>query len=359
MYNQPYTTLPVTRDGYLCGVASKIDVLPILAAHSREEWERAFQHPVEAIVRPPLIVAHPEMTTEEIGRLFAHYRLDCIPVVDAENYCLGIVCAGDLLAPNLPPPRPERIGGMATPFGVYLTDGLLQAGAGNGALVATGAFMATLFIAAYCLVDKGLWLLQSYAHLPASPIFNLDYEPPIQRPLLGLASVFLSVFTTLVFLILMRTTRLAGYHAAEHQTVHALERGEPLVPEIVRRMPRPHPRCGTNLMAAALVWWNLTQLLKYVPAMDAQIAPLLAAIATLFTWRSVGTFLQERLTTKPPSDRELTSGIQAGKDLIEKYGNSPPIRPRFLRRLLCTGLPQVILGWACVLALSWPLARYL
>jgi uncharacterized protein YqhQ len=35
--------------------------------------------------------------------------------------------------------------------------------------------------------------------------------------------------------------------------VHAIERGEPLLAESVRAMPRVHPRCGTNIVAAAFL----------------------------------------------------------------------------------------------------------
>ena len=48
----------------------------------------------------------------------------------------------------------------------------------------------------------------------------------------------LNLLALTLFLLLMRVSRLAGYHAAEHQTVHAMERNETLVPEIVCRMPR-------------------------------------------------------------------------------------------------------------------------
>jgi hypothetical protein len=146
-----------------------------------------------------------------------------------------------------------------------------------------------------------------------------------------------------VFLLLMRLTRLAGYHAAEHQTVHAIERFEPLMPAVVRRMPRAHPRCGTNLMAAVLVFMSVRQALGYLPSLSG-LVEVMAAVATLFAWRPVGTLLQERFTTKPAGERELESGIAAGNDLLARYLEEAPARPSLMRRIWCSGMVQVMLG---------------
>ena len=99
------------------------------------------------------------MTSEEIGRLCAAHGLDVIPVVDADNYCLGIVSVTDLLLPEMPYSKPPVVGGMATPFGVYLTNGSLQAGVGNGALVAAGALMGAMMLTSYGVLQGSLTLI--------------------------------------------------------------------------------------------------------------------------------------------------------------------------------------------------------
>jgi len=149
----------------------------------------------------------------------------------------------------------------------------------------------------------------------------------------------------LLFFLLMHVTRVAGYHAAEHQTVHALERNEKLSIDIVKRMPRAHPRCGTNLVAAMLMFTTLVEILQYAPRGYAEFAALAAAITTLFTWRSAGTFLQERFTTRPASNRELKSGILAGDMLMAKFLADPPCRASFFRRIWCSGMPQTFFGY--------------
>jgi uncharacterized protein YqhQ len=47
--------------------------------------------------------------------------------------------------------------------------------------------------------------------------------------------------------------RVFQYHGAEHQVVHAYERGLDLTEENLREMPTAHPRCGTSFLALIVV----------------------------------------------------------------------------------------------------------
>jgi uncharacterized protein YqhQ len=47
--------------------------------------------------------------------------------------------------------------------------------------------------------------------------------------------------------------RVFQYHGAEHMTIHALEAGDPLQPEQVRRYPTAHPRCGTEFLVVVIL----------------------------------------------------------------------------------------------------------
>ncbi|HZO90576.1 MAG TPA: DUF1385 domain-containing protein [Chthonomonadaceae bacterium] len=357
------STLPVLQRGYLCGMVSLTDVLPILEARSQAEREAQLRQPVSALMRPPEAVAHADMSPAEIGQVCARHGMSLVPVVDSEGYCLGIVRASDLLLSDQPMPRPALIGGMATPFGVYLTNGTIQAGASNLALVGTGMLMGLLMLLSYKLVSGGIWLAQHYAHLPRTPMFDLADTPPAGQFVPGLVSLGLQGLVLLLFLLLLRATGLAGYHAAEHQTVHAIEREETLAPEVVRRMPRAHPRCGTNLVGAVVLFGGLWQALESIPYVG-DFALVFAGLATLFTWRTFGTFLQERFTTKPASDRQIASGIAAGEELLEKYLHSAPARARLYRRIWCMGLLQIMVGSSLMLgsiqllSLTWGLWKH-
>ena len=349
-------TLPIMQNGSLCGTLTTQTLWPLLATEDAEAREQALDQPISNFMSPPGILARPDMSLQEVGQLCGRHALDTVPVVDAEGFCLGMVSAFDLLLTDSPPPRPPMMGGMATPFGVYLTDGSHQAGAGNWALVSAGVALGLLHFIAYLIIGSGVRLVQSLAHLPGTPIYRLDYEAPVHQPTLGLISVGIHLLQTLVFLALIRVSIIAGYHAAEHQSVHALEHGERLLPDIVRRMPRPHPRCGTNFLAAGLIFINISLLLTYIPNFDASSAALLAALTVMFTWRQFGTFLQEKFTTRPASPKQIESGIAAANSLLEQYWNSPPVRTTLARRIWCMGIFQVFIGLAPTILLTLYLA---
>ena len=46
--------------------------------------------------------------------------------------------------------------------------------------------------------------------------------------------------------------RVFQYHGAEHKTIHALEAGDPLTTDAVRKFPTAHPRCGTEFLVIVL-----------------------------------------------------------------------------------------------------------
>ena len=344
---EPFNALPVLQHGFIVGIVSPEDFLSLLAETDEEERNRRLMRPVSDFMKPASNVIRPEMSLQAIRDLFASSRQNTLPVADESGYCLGIVNAGDLLAPSLPAPHPAQIGGMATPFGVYLTDGSLQAGVGSWSLFASGFFMSLLFIVSFALVQGAIYGAFSLAHRSSLALELLNDETVSKNPWIAFAVIGVSLLNTLVFLSLMRLSPLAGFHSAEHQTVHAIERGESLRPEVVSRMPRAHPRCGTNLIAAMMVFFTTRQILTSLPSGAGGVeifGDLIAGMTTLFTWRRVGTFLQEKFTTKPATPREIRSGVAAGSELLEKYRSQAPRRTTFWRRIWCMGMVQIILG---------------
>ena len=131
-----------------------------------------------------------------------------------------------------------------------------------------------------------------------------------------------------------RLTPMAGIHAAEHQTVWAIERGLALTPESVERMPRAHPRCGTNLMALAGL---MTIMLQHSPSFSSWNI-LITLLFTFLLWRRFGTFLQEYFTTRPATLNQIESGIKAGREIIEKYQAQPRALPPLAQRLFNSGI---------------------
>jgi hypothetical protein len=292
---------------------------------------------------------------EEVRRALAAGGETTLMIVDRDGHYLGAVTAHDLLAPAAIPPRPATIGGMATPWGVYLTNGSLQAGATNMALVASGALLGLTLIFSH----TGVGLLALLAQKAFGwPLFSLWSAPPPPRVLWSNLDWYaIQALALPLFLGLLRFLPLTGFHAAEHQAVHAMERGEPLHPEVLRRMPRVHPRCGTNVMAGGVVFVLISQGLPalHLWGVGAADAAVLGAIGALFSWRRLGGFIQQHFTTRPASDREIASGIAAAQELEEKFSRVIPTRPTIGRRLWCMGIPQTILG----VSLSTTAAIYL
>jgi CBS domain-containing protein len=348
--------LPILRHGHVVGEVHEADIADQVNGRLGAEAATALRRSVSELLRPLSLALRPAMSHDEARRLCAAQDvtlLRCVPVIDADDYCLGVVHIHDLIAGDPPAPRPSPIGGMATPFGVYLTDGSLQAGAGNLALVASGAAMGLTFVVATLLVNGALRLAQHYVSIPDIGSFDIDPfagTHDLRTTMLSVGGQLAVYFT---FLTTMRATMLAGYHAAEHQTVHAIERFEPLTPEVVARMPRAHPRCGTNLMAAVTLFLLLQCLYRALPGFDWSSAELAAGLTTLFTWRPVGAFLQERFTTRKANPTQLQSGIAAGAELMAKYLNSPPVRPRLWRRIWCMGMLQSLAGMMLVTGIAF------
>jgi uncharacterized protein YqhQ len=134
---------------------------------------------------------------------------------------------------------------------------------------------------------------------------------------------------------------VTGFHAAEHQVVHAIEKGDVLTPEAVRRMPRVHPRCGTNLLAAVGIYMLIRSLGEGWDIIGFLVVP--------FTWRLWGGFLQQHVTTRPATDRQLANGIAAGQELLDRYQLAVKEETPRWRRVWNIGLIQVVIGFSVIM----------
>lgn len=257
------------------------------------------------------------------------YDSTALPVLDAEGHYLGLISRSDVVAALGENIRPPVVGGMATPLGVWLTDGRLTGGAPPLGLFLSGLALAACYFVAHLIVLFALaamnstWATQFY-----SGRVGLDSGGG------GLFDLLVTGAQGLLFVLALRLTPMAGIHAAEHQTVWAIERGLPLVPEVVAQMPRAHPRCGTNIMALlglVTIW------LQHLPSFDSA-AILFSLVFTFFFWRQFGTALQEHFTTRPATRAQLESGIKAGREIMAKYQSQPHLPTPFIFRLLNSGM---------------------
>jgi hypothetical protein len=319
--------LPVVENDVLMGVIAESDLMKWLASHDdRLTWvEAGASHDamVMQAMSTDLTVGDAEEGLETVLELFDVDRFKALPIVDADGRYRGMLLRHTVLAALSHALRPAKIGGMATPLGVYLTTGHLTAGAGFWGLFLNGFGLTTLNVA----------ILLSFHQVQAH--FGWSVPQPVE-----------AAEGLLLFLLALRFSPLAGFHAAEHQTVHAIEQGEPLDLDTVAAMPREHPRCGTNLMALLFS----AQLL--LPLLAAEPLWLLPALALLWvSWRRVGAKLQRFFTTKPARRYQLLSGLRAGEALMRAYQERPSYRANRWRRFWNTGMLQILAGGGVALGL--------
>lgn len=317
---------PVTSDGRFIGAVSQPDLARALADGTDPST------PVRTIARTDVLTVRPYETGAHVLRQMETLGQAWAVVVDDGGLVVGVVSPARLFNPPRRRNRPKMVGGMATPVGVYLTSGNVSGGAPWWGLVLTGALMATILVAA----DTATTWLQ--------------LQLPPQQRFSPVALDALSFLTFLLFVVALRAIPLSGTHAAEHMTVHAIERGEDLVPEVVARMPRVHPRCGTNYMAGLMLFVMVAFSPSGAPRNGASI--LLGLLAAFFLWKPVGSFLQHWFTTRPPTAAQVQTGIRAGEDLLANYEKAPQHVANPLQRILNSGIPYVVLGgWAASFAI--------
>ncbi len=321
---QGLPVVPIAEGNRLVGTVSEAEV--VFAMSRGESPDVAVSEVMEKL--PPTLLSN--SSGAEALRYFDASGSDWAIVVDTVGQVVGVLTPSRLLDPHENRALLGRVGGMATPFGVYLTNGVVSGGVSGWAVLATGATMFGMFAIAGVPV---LWILNN---TPLS----------IQRA--AWFETALNLLWIVLFLLCLRILPLSGTHGAEHMVVHALERGEELKPAIIRRMPRVHPRCGTNLAVGGMLFLGI---MSWDVIREPVLRLLVAAIATLAFWQPLGSFLQYFVTTKRPNDRQLQSGIRAGEHLLLRISQGRVVRPTLVQKLAMSGLFQVIVGSTLAAAL--------
>jgi uncharacterized protein YqhQ len=137
--------------------------------------------------------------------------------------------------------------------------------------------------------------------------------------------------------------RVFQYHGAEHMTIHALERGDPLDPEHIRRYPTAHPRCGTEFLvvviALSIIAFSLVgrqdafvmvgSRIVLIPVIAAVGYELLRfgarhrsnAIVRVIMWPGI---LVQMITTKQPTDDMIEVAIVSMEEALAADGAELP-----------------------------------
>lgn len=325
--------------------ASVSDVFPYLYEHGLALIVDSKGFLVRLINNIRLEDDHPTPVDAELQCLYHHARVRearhifettaqrLIPLLDDKGRYTGF-CASrnELLKLWAGQFEMPRIGGLATPLGVYLTTSIHTAGAGNYGLVLTGIIFAFFVL----ISQRGFIYLMSY--FPEIQSFNYIIQMSI-------------VFALL--LLIIRFSPLAGLHAAEHQTIHVIEKGLPLTPDNVLAQPRSHHRCGTNIMVGLVgiemgVWGAIT----IEPVEYSIVFFVIWLILLIIGWQQLGLLIQRLFTTAKPSRRQVENAIKAGKALIEKYRQRPHGAPNLWQRVWGSGMLQIMISflltyWIC------------
>jgi uncharacterized protein YqhQ len=137
--------------------------------------------------------------------------------------------------------------------------------------------------------------------------------------------------------------RVFQYHGAEHMTIHALEAGDPLTTDRVRRYPTAHPRCGTEFLvvvvALSIVAFSLVGRQPPVLMVLSRIVliPVIASIG--YELLKLGAryranpvvravmypgILVQKITTRQPTDDMIEVAIVSMEQALTADGESIP-----------------------------------
>ena len=144
--------------------------------------------------------------------------------------------------------------------------------------------------------------------------------------------------------------RVFQYHGAEHMTIHALEAGDPLVVDEVRKYPTAHPRCGTEFLvvviALSIVAFSLVGRQEPLVMIGSRIAliPVIAAVGyEILKWGAKHRgnavvraimypgILVQKITTRQPTDDMIEVAIVSMEQALQADGEPLPAGSGTLR----------------------------
>ena len=133
--------------------------------------------------------------------------------------------------------------------------------------------------------------------------------------------------------------RVFGYHGAEHKTINAMEQGDPLDVEHVRRASRVHTRCGTGFLLLVMVVSIFIFALVGSPSLPLKVLsrilliPVVAGVAyelmrlgaanyrfRVVRWLLAPGLALQGLTTREPDDSMIECAIASLRRVLVRDG---------------------------------------
>jgi uncharacterized protein YqhQ len=140
--------------------------------------------------------------------------------------------------------------------------------------------------------------------------------------------------------------RIYAYHGAEHKTIHALENGDPLVPEAIQRYSTAHVRCGTSFLLTVVVvsvfvfaavgnpdlWLRVLSRIVLIPLIAAMAYEIIrfggafesSRITRAIMWPNLAL---QTLTTRQPDDDQVEVAVTALKQVLRTEGAIERVAP--------------------------------
>jgi uncharacterized protein YqhQ len=137
--------------------------------------------------------------------------------------------------------------------------------------------------------------------------------------------------------------RVFQYHGAEHMTIHALEHGDPLRVDQVRKYPTAHPRCGTEFLVVVIAlsiiafgfvgrqepWVMIASRILLIPVIAAVGYEILRwgarhrgnPLVRVIMWPGI---LVQMITTKRPTDDMIEVAIVSMEEALTADGEAIP-----------------------------------
>jgi uncharacterized protein YqhQ len=184
------------------------------------------------------------------------------------------------------------------------------------------AFSVAFFIFMY----KYLPLLATTELKRMNPMFGQQFVFNLVDGLIRIAMFLLFVWGVSLW---KEIRRVYEYHGAEHKTVFAFENGDPLETASVQKYSTYHPRCGTSFLMTVMIISMVVYMFIPVTTFWARFAeriallPVIAGVSyeiiryaakhrgSLFALMTAPGLWLQRITTKPPDDREVECAIVA------------------------------------------------
>ena len=203
--------------------------------------------------------------------------------------------------------------------------------------------LASMLAISFTFAIVLFFLLPLFASRPLEGMFGNDIVSNIAE-----GAIRLAVFVAYIWVIgrMAEIRRVFMYHGAEHMTVHAQERGDPLVVDEIRKYSPAHPRCGTAFLLTVMfvailvfvfvprepLWWLVASRVIFIPAIAAVAYEVIrwsgryedVPIVKLI---SAPNLLLQKLTTRWPDDDQIEVAVAAMQTALDADSSEPSPPP--------------------------------